>query len=159
MASAWGSSFGAAWGNSWGTAGVVVVPPVAPLAPAGRGGSSGYEPTRIGRRIDYDERRRIADEFKALYSEIYAAAPEESTAADEAAALVASFVPTNAADFPAPDVVDWEAIVQDQTNLAMVLTALRGIAQALAIESARRAEIAAQFSDDEAAIAVLLTTI
>ena len=108
MADVWGGAWGTSWGVSWGAV-AAVIPPT-PLPDTSTHGGIG-----VTRPVDYEERRRIADEVRALYAEIYdrRELPSEAEAVEEVAALVATWAPVSAPDLPPPAVIDWAGMIDD----------------------------------------------
>ena len=174
MASAWGSSWGTSWGNAWGSVGAVT-PPVTPPADtpstAQTGGGGGYfhRPGHTPR----DERRKIADEFRAAYRELVeharkvpdAEAQKEIRA--ELADAVSEFASANAAPLPGIRSVDWQAIADTALPiLARIRAAFVDVQRRIDAERIAEAETlewlrveavrARRFADDDEAMTVLL---
>lgn len=134
-------------------AGAAVTPPVAEQPGAGGGGGSSphwWPDQGIGPgRIDHEKRESIAKQLMDLYDPLHAAAQTDGDLADDLAALTAEYAPTNAADPPSPEEVDWEAFVDD--GRAKVLAATIKMKELVA----RNRQDAL---DDEDAIILLLLT-
>jgi hypothetical protein len=79
------------------------------------GGGWGAPVGGRGGRVDFDERRKIADQLRDLYREVYAKTEQQpaSEAAEEAAALVSEYAPAKGPDLPPPQTVDWALIAQE----------------------------------------------
>lgn len=101
----------------------------------------------VSGRPDHTERKRIAAEIRALYRDVYD--KPDVAAKEEAAALVAAYVPVNAPAIPPPALIDWEMLADE--NAAMIAVFRAGL---LHIQEMLAARLAQQ--DDEDATTVLL---
>lgn len=137
-------------------------PEVVETPAVGRTGGFGGGPVVAGvpwSGTDYRERDRIANDLKALYRGVVERIDPNSEEADEAAALVADYTPTNAPDLPPADAVDWTGVVEDGRKAIMrIRLALAAMEARLGIEI-REQQIAAEMElqdEEEAAAMVLL---